>query len=311
MKALTINTVQYQLIIKSFKNWLETLNYSQSAIKNYPIYVKELLYYAETKQINQIEKLESKTIEGFIRNVKTRKNETLGGGLSANYINNIINGTLKFLEYLRLTDKHTLHVELTRLKVDTATKDILTQAEIISLFQALDQILHPIAKRNKAIIACFYGAGLRLNETVQLNLEDVSIRSKTIHVKHGKGNKERLVPLTNYFTSIIEDYIKNCRDVLEGIAETTEPALFIGVAGERIKKDNYYNILKTILDTANIESLANKKITPHTFRHSVATHLLQMDMEIEDIARFLGHSSLESTMIYTHIVEELKHQNHE
>ena len=207
---------------------------------------------------------------------------------------------------MRLTDKHDLHVEPARLKENKFTRDVLTQTEVISLFQNLDALFHPINKRDIGILTCFYGAGLRLNETFLLNLEDVSFTTKTIHVKHGKGNKERLVPLTKHFAKLLKDYVKNCRDVLEGVAGCAENAFFIDVHGHRIKKDSYYDILDNMIAKAAIESLAEKRITPHTFRHSIATHLLQMGMDIEDIARFLGHASLDSTMIYTHIVEELK-----
>ncbi len=306
MKTLTINSVQFQLVLKSFAAWLQTLSYSESAIKSYPNSVRELLHYSEIKGINQLTKLNNELIEQFIQHIQLRANERLGGGLSTSSINSIINGVTKFIEYLRLTNKIKINVELQRLKTITNERAILTKSEMNELFNYLDTVYHPIAKRNKAILACMYGAGLRKSEVVALNLEDVSLAKKIIHIKNGKGRKERLVPIAKKFNQMIKEYISECRDVFEGIAKETDTALFIDIDGQRIKPDAYYDIIGGIVKDSGISSLTEKRITPHCFRHSVATHLLQSGLELENIAQFLGHSSLDSTMIYTHIVEQLK-----
>lgn len=309
MKTLTIQSVQFQLVLKSYKEWLRILNYSESTINNYPRYVRELLHWVEAKSINQINQLTTKSVEEFIQYLQIRKNEsTEEGGLSSNSINSIINGVTKFLEYIRLTKGVYIHLELTRLKHDTKTKDILTREEITQLINNLNADFNPVAKRNRAIISVFYAAGLRRNELIQLNLEDVSFYNRTLHVKHGKGGKERLIPIIKPYRDYIKDYVKNCRDVFENIAKTTSSALFIDINGERMTGDYIEKLIKKLILESGVGSLQEKKISPHSFRHSVATHLLQNGMDIESIAQFLGHSSLDSTMIYTHIVERLKQE---
>ena len=306
MDNLKISSSKFILLIKGFKNWLEVQNYSEKTARNYISSTVEFLSYLELKGIESIDKITSNNIEQFISHVKIRPNKTREGALTSNSINSIIRGVVKFLKYLSDTKNIYLSPEIASLKSDTKEKDILTKSEIEGLFNSLDNSLNPILKRDMAILAILYGAGLRKSEIQNLNLEDVSLTKRTIHVRNGKGNKERLVPVAKKFNKMLKDYITDCRDIHAGIAKKVDNAFFIDINGDRIKSDTYYDIIKRIIKNSGIESLECKVITPHTFRHSVATHLLQNGLDLESIAMFLGHSSLDSTMIYTHIVEQLK-----
>lgn len=308
MKTLELKTHQYILLIKAFREWLTTLNYSQSAITNFPNYVRELLHYLESKNILSLRELNQELLNHYLKQLKHRKNRTREGALSNYSINHMITGINLFLNYLNLTGKLQLDAELKRLPIQRQLKTVLTKEEVIGLFQSLESINSPTSIRNKAILSCLYGAGLRINELYHLNIDDISISRKQIIVTHGKKNKQRIVPLLDYFLQNIQYYIQHLRDTYVDIAKHSEDALFIDVSGERIKKDTYYIILHQIITNANIDSLEDKTVTPHTFRHTIATHLLQGNTPIEQIAKFLGHHSLESTMIYTHLAEELNHQ---
>lgn len=312
MKTANLESVQYQLTLKSYQEWLQTLNYSPSVVKNYPNYIRELLEYVEQQNSTTLPEITTAVVEKFMEHLQTRQNHTQqAGGLSANTINAYINGISRFASYLRLTGKSNLHISLTRLKAPNYNRSILTQAEVKLLFEAYEPNFNPVTHRNRALLSVLYAAGLRRNELVSLNIEDVSFYNKTMHVKHGKGGKQRLIPIVEPYMSYIKEYVKNCRDIFEGIANQSSKALFIDIDGKRITGDYLEKLIKKLIRESNINSLQEKSITPHSFRHSIATHLLQNGMNIEAIAQFLGHASLDSTMIYTHIVEQLKYQDHE
>lgn len=306
MKSLVIESVEYRLVLRSFTEWLTTLGYSKSAIVHYPISVRELLHFLEVGKVTTLDGITAELVMKFMDYLKTRKNQQNGAGLSANTINSYINAISKFMLYLRSAKGIFLEVDLKRFNSDGMVKEILTKTEIEGLLESMEYSIHPIVKRDRAIIACLYGAGLRKNELVKLDIEDVSFSKRVIHVRHGKGGKERLVPITKRYSNYIKEYVKDCRDVFMGIAKESESALFIHVDGTRINADLYYDIIDAFVFSSGIASLQEKRVTPHTFRHSIATHLMQAGMPIESIARFLGHASLDSTMVYTHIVEQLK-----
>ena len=153
------------------------------------------------------------------------------------------------------------------------------------------------------MLSIFYGCGLRRNEARHLDLKDIQITNNLIHVRKGKGSKERLIPLTPGNMEYISTYIEESRPLfLEKKTNNKEEAFFVSSRGTRIQ--GFYQRIDLLKQAAGIE----KPLGLHTLRHSIATHLLHAGMEIEDIARFLGHSTLESTQIYTHILDEYGEQ---
>ena len=300
MKHLPIHSPSFHTILLSFTEWLDTQNYSSSAIRSYPIHIRELFHYAETRGINSIHKLGNELLEQFVEHIKSRSNVTREGALSTSHVNQKIQAVSKLVDYLRLTKSIALNPNLQRLEHSQQKRSVLTVEEVKHLFDSIPDF-SPKGKRDRAILAVLYGGGLRKKELYHLNLEDVSFENRTIHVKHGKGNKERLVPIAQSMMNIIREYVTGCRDIYADIAHNLSDALFVTISGERIKEFTYYEILDQIVK----ESGLTKSISPHTFRHSIATHLLNGGMEVEDLAQFLGHSSLDSTMIYTSLQHEL------
>jgi len=151
------------------------------------------------------------------------------------------------------------------------------------------------AKRDYAILNLFYSSGIRLSELINLDLKDIDFKRAVIKVL-GKGNKEREATLTNEAIRIFKSYLKT-RKLWKG---NKGPAVFLSRSGKRITKMNIQRNIERYGKEAGI----SKKVTPHMLRHSIATHYLNAGMDIRKIQNFLGHESLASTQIYTHLVTD-------
>jgi integrase/recombinase XerD len=149
------------------------------------------------------------------------------------------------------------------------------------------------------MLAIYYGCGLRRNEGVCLNVGDINFDRALVHVRKGKNYKERFVPISKASLKYLQDYIYDYRpELLHG---SKAEALFLGYYGKRMGGQSLLLRLKYLQQQTENLDLIEKEIGLHTLRHSIATHLLQAGMKLEYIARFLGHGSLESTQIYTHL----------
>jgi integrase/recombinase XerD len=170
-----------------------------------------------------------------------------------------------------------------------------------------------IGMRDRAMLSIFYGCGMRRNEGVQLMVDDIHFEKQYIHVKKGKNYKERLVPINKTNLQYIQDYLYDARPFLLGRRrsspsgggkEGASEAFFI--SAKSCKADGYSLLLrlKVLIQKTGNGELQQKEVGLHTLRHSIATHLLQSGVSLENIAKFLGHASLESTQIYTHLINE-------
>jgi integrase/recombinase XerD len=153
--------------------------------------------------------------------------------------------------------------------------------------------------RDRAMLAVFYGCGLRLNERASLELRDIDTTRKVLHVRKGKHYKERFVPVAGKNYEELQLYVDYGRPQL--LQEVKTDGLFIGSnKGVQMNKQSVYVRIKKLVSKANIK----KKAGTHTLRHSIATHLSQSGMKLERIKDFLGHADLDSTQIYTHLSAE-------
>jgi integrase/recombinase XerD len=153
--------------------------------------------------------------------------------------------------------------------------------------------------RDRAMLAIFYGCGARRNEGVNIDVGDINFDRALLHVRKGKNYKERFVPISKAPLKYLQDYIYDQRpELLHG--SKTE-ALFLSMHCKRMDGQTMLLRLKYLQHQTGNADLIEKEIGLHTLRHSIATHLLQAGMQLESIARFLGHSTLESTQIYTHL----------
>jgi site-specific recombinase XerD len=321
MKSLILQSSHYQYLEKAYKEYLQILGYAAPTVNSWSVHIREFLHYLEKVNVPHITAVTIHHINDFTTHIKRRSSQRRSacGGLSANHINTIINAVNVFAKFLNSTGKYVLDISADRETVNTIERIILTVSEIKELYEAtfLPHRNNPVAigQRDRAIIAVFYGCGLRRSEGKQLNITDIDLSSKLLFVRKGKGNKQRYVPIANKHLEDIRsyqqegrewflyDHLSSYHNVKHGKPyqkkqTADDSAFFVSQYGGRMKE--FYQRLDVLKQRAGI----TKSITLHGLRHSIATHLLQSGMDIEEIAKFLGHSSLASTQIYTHIVNE-------
>ncbi len=312
MKQLPLQNESYREIIKSFKNWLDILGYADSTLLSLPNHLREFLHYLENEHINQINLINVQIIKDYYEHLKTRNSQVREGGLSKAYLNKHQQALFKFNDYLKQHNHKGIQIHLKREEQNQRDSlQILTQDEIKALFKATEYSnqLEKIRKRDKVILVLLYSCGLRRNEVINLKIKDILFDKERIYVKKGKNYKERYVPINDYNLKIIEEYIYDYRPLFYNYKETEY--LLINYRGTQLLGQSLCNRLYEIAKTTNNEKLIEKNITPHILRHSIATHLLEKGAKIETISQFLGHSSLESTQIYTHLLEDKAKTNND
>lgn len=182
-------------------------------------------------------------------------------------------------------------------KLGLKLPDTLSEKEINLLIDAIDRSTLE-GQRNVAILETLYGCGLRVSELVDLKLSDLFFQENFIRVT-GKGNKQRLVPISDYTIRYIEIYIEQIR-VHIPIQKGFEDYLFLNRRGKKLTRVMIYTIIKKLTELAGIR----KNISPHTFRHSFATHLLKNGADLRSIQLMLGHESITTTEIYMHLDDQ-------
>jgi integrase/recombinase XerD len=304
MKNLILKNSSYEYLEKAFKEWLDILGYCEGSIYNMPSIIREFLHFLEGLNINQITALKQIHYKDYFNYLNSRGNQRRGGGLSNNYLNKHIQTLEKFYEFLSHKGvQHLPPVALRQLKIDKKEVTVLTIAEIQEFYKASRKIKEEaLQSRDRAMLSIFYACGLRRNEGANITIDDINFDTRILHVRKGKNYKERLVPFSKTTMQYLQEWIYDYRPRL--VKSQKEGALFIGKAGTVMTGGSLYKRLKLLqLSTDNL-ALQEKEIGLHTLRHSIATHLLQNGMDLQKIQRFLGHRSLESTQIYTHLIEE-------
>ena len=309
MKKLKLKNKSYNYIETAFKTWLDTLGYNKTTVYNLPIHIREFLYYLESKNIDNLKDLHPIHIINYYNRLKQRtNNQVKSGSLSNSYLNKHQQAIKLFCNYLRQSGRLTLaYPDLNTEKKEENKIEVLTQKEIKSLFEATELLstqpkYEYLKARDKAIIAILYFCGLRRSEATELNFEDVNLDTNIIHVKEGKGYKERLVPIHKDNIKYLENYMFDSR--IQLTKDSQEKAFFISMRKTRMNGQSMLLRLKKMQELTDNLTLRTKNLTLHTLRHSIATHLLQNGMDLEQISKFLGHSSLESTQIYTHLIDK-------
>ncbi len=178
--------------------------------------------------------------------------------------------------------------------------DTLSLPDINKIINAIEMDTD-LGKRNHCIVEVLYGCGLRVSELIDIKISNINFREQYIKV-HGKGNKTRFVPLAGYTAQLLQSYIRETRSKNK-INKKHEDTLFLNSRGTSMSRVIVFLIIKELTDKAGV----SKKISPHTFRHSFATHLLQNGADLRYIQEMLGHSSITTTEVYTHLkTEELR-----
>lgn len=225
---------------------------------------------------------------------KRQRTSTLVRKLSA------LRSFFKFLVREDYADSNPFHY-LRLPKKDQILPRFLTEKEMTQLLSAVEQRQHPLSARDRALLELLYSSGIRIQEAVNLNIEDIDLWNGIVRV-FGKGNRERLVPLGDPAVSALEKYI-NCRGKSSLHGPSARGAIFLNVRGTRITSRGARKVIhRWVKQTA-----LHKNVNPHMFRHSFATHLLNRGCDLRTVQEMLGHKSLASTQLYTHTsIEHLR-----
>lgn len=282
----------------SFERWLNTIGYAESTVYASTNYVRDFFTWLDKTPVRELSQINNQVVKTYHDYLLTRRNKTKSGSLSNNYIISNINALKRFSKYLQVTGKATLEIDLQLQAIATETKTILTRTEVKALYKACDNDILGI--RDRAILSIYYGCGLRRSEGINLNVNDVLLKEKRVYVRKGKNYKERYVPMTEAVKEDLENYIYYARERILSFKNIKNEALFLSMQVKRMHGNSLINRLHHLLNKAKTE----KETGLHTLRHSIATHLLQSGMTLEEVSQFLGHASLESTQIYTHLANE-------
>jgi integrase/recombinase XerD len=290
---------EYKLLIQGFEKWLKTLEYAESTVYASTNYLRDFFTYLQKSGITALEEINKTVIEIYHEHLQTRRNKKQAGSLSQNYIVSNINALRRFVKYLQVTGKPVFEIGLKiPIEKEKFSQTILTKSEIKALYHACSN--DALGLRDRAMLAVYYGCGLRRNEGASLDVSDILLKEKLVYVQKGKGYRERYVPMSEAVKEDLENYINVGRGSLLSCGLMKEQSLFLSFRGKRMDGNSLIMRLKALIRMAGI----NKAVGLHTLRHSIATHLLQSGMSLESVSRFLGHQSLESTQIYTHLAHE-------
>jgi len=284
--------MNWNSILKGFKAYLQLeRSLSENSVDAYLRDINKLEQFCELQGISvQPEKLTQQQLEQFLTYVSEY-------GLSARTQARILSGLKAFYKYLSIED--IIDDNPTELldapKIGRKLPDVLSIEEINELINAID-LSKPEGERNKAILETMYSCGLRVSELVNLKLSNLVFNEGFIHVV-GKGSKERIVPIGSIAIKHINIYIQSVRNHQQNISKGNEDVLFLNRRGAKLTRVMIFTIVKQLCEKAGI----SKSISPHTFRHSFATHLVEGGADLRAVQEMLGHESITTTEIYTHL----------
>ena len=266
---------------------------SPNSVEAYVHDVQKLTQYLDhTGNLAGPAQLALKDIQGFLRWISEL-------GMTARSQARIVSGLKGFYKYLLL--ENIIRKDPTELvespKTGRKLPVFLTVTEINSLIEAID-LSTPEGKRNKAILETMYSCGLRVTELVNLKITNLYFNEGFIKVV-GKGNKERLVPLSAMAQNEIVYYLREIRTGIP-VRSGSEDIVFLSRRGSKLSRVMIFTIIKALATQAGIK----KSISPHTFRHSFATHLVEGGADLRAVQEMLGHESITTTEIYTHLDRE-------
>ncbi len=275
--------------LSDFKYYLQ--NDKRASINTLNAYLTDLELYAEFLKkyqfVEDVNDIIKEHIEKYIKSLKRQ-------GLSKQTIQRKIIAIKEFHKFLfqeRITrDNPALLIE--GVKTDKTLPVVLSQEEVNKMLQSIPTDTN-IDIRNKAMMETLYASGVRISELLDLRLKDLHLKEKYMIII-GKGNKERMVPLGEMAVIAIRNYIENSRIHL---SKGKTDLLFLNYKGDKMSRQGFYKYIVNLAKACNIE----KEISPHTIRHSFATHLLEGGVDLRVVQELLGHEDISTTQIYTHI----------
>ena len=284
-------------LVAGFSRWIEMRNYVQYSLENDPKILAIFLEWMMENEAQSISQITGKKVRLFFEQLSKQKTQRTGEVLSLSMQRKYLTTINRFAKYLRESGQGNIEVPIQFKGQSERRTVVLSKLEIDQLYEVCDGSL--LGLRDRAILAVFYGCGVRRNEGASLEVKDVLPDKNLLYIRQAKGGNQRYVPMVGQVKRDIISYLETTRPML--MNKQLHEMFFIGITGKPFSGSGLYERIRKLAKQVGIE----KKIGLHTLRHSIATHLLASGMKLSEIAKFLGHSSLESTQIYTHIVDEI------
>ena len=267
--------------------------YSKNTIKAYNNDLKKFKNFFKNKDINKIDET---SIREYLKYLNKENNDT-------RTISHNISTLRSFYKFL-LIEKILKNNPMEYIELPKTKKTLPKTLSIEEIDKLLDiNLTDSFSYRNKAMLELMYSSGLRVSELINVSIHDIDTSNCIIRIM-GKGSKERIVPLGDYAIRYIELYLKEHREKL--IKRELNDYLFLNNHGKKMTRQGFFKILKGIAREKNIKT----EFSPHTLRHSFATHLLNGGADLRSIQEMLGHSDISTTQIYTHVSKEKLKENY-
>lgn len=284
-KQINLNS-NYTASVASMRTYLRAVGYQKGTRKAMENNIIHFLEWLESEGIKELKSVEITEIKDFEKYLNTRENQTYGGSLSSRAIYAYLAAVRQFFEQEVqrgfLVKNPMSGYKLP--KVSCEKSETVSQSEVKILYENCASL------EERIILHLYYGLGLRRSEGLALNIKAIDFRNSWLHIVNGKGGKGRTMPLTPEIESDLKAYL------LEHRPRVTESALLLNKNKKRMKGYTALKILRKLLKKAKIE----KKIGLHSLRHSIATHLIESGMCLEQVRQYLGHTHLETTQKYVH-----------
>ena len=278
-----------QELLNQYREYLvHNKNASRNTELSYLRDLNQLQVYLNEKTGKDLQEADEKSLSEYMNYLGT-------SGKSASTISRNIASWKNFYQFLvshRIMD-HNPADHLSVKKADPKLPEVLTSREVELLLQQ-PQATDSKGARDKAMLELMYATGIRVSELIGLNMDDISFSSGTVHCC--SKNQERYIPMYPYAMSVLHDYVERFRPRM--LISSERDALFVNMNGERMSRQGFWKIIKLYQKKANIQ----KDITPHTLRHSFATHLLENGADLHALQKMLGHSDISTTMFYKKLV---------
>lgn len=277
---------------KEFINYLIIdCKYSENTIKNYQYIIKEYIEFIKPKIAVDVS---SKEIRKFLQSEKDKNSKTI-----VNHIN-VLRSFYQFLEQIGKIKNNPMQ-EIETPKTKKSLPKILSKQEVEQILDI--PLVDKYDYRNKAMLELMYSSGLRISELINLKIYNIDLDIGTVRVM-GKGSKERLIPVDEVAIYYTKKYIQEYRIILN---KKNSDYLFLNRFGDKLTRQFFFKKIKEIAQKKNIKT----DFSPHTIRHSFATHLLENGADLRSIQEMLGHSNITTTQIYTHVSNQVVNKSYQ
>ncbi len=298
-KTIILNNETYQLLVGAYRQYLETLGYRKETVTVKHQQLVRFLGWLEGKEVQSVHQVTFHLLESYQNYLRGEKNQNTGGKLSAKTVYDKLRATELFFMMLQNQGTITGNPFSTfknTYQETAAERTILTQKEIQCLYEVT------INDQERAMLSLAYGCGLRAAELEAMNVQDIRLRDGILIIPKGKGNKRRTIPLSPGVREDLKNYYHGQRSEL--VSDPEEQAFMIHSKGGRMRGYTWNKYLKRIIERMDNPMIESKGISLHSLRHSIATHLLENGIAVEQVRLFLGHSQLETTEQYTRVNQE-------